>query len=59
VKEACNYISPFPGGRGCIRDVVEKVLKTQDKWHFDPELPVSARYPDHISKLSKKTGRNV
>lgn len=59
VKEACNYISPFPGGRGCIRDIVEKVLKMQGRWHFDPTEPISAKYPDHIAELANKTGRNV
>lgn len=34
-KEAADYVSPFPGGRGCVRDVVEKVLKSQGKWVFD------------------------
>lgn len=59
VKAACNYISPFPGGRGCIRDIVEKVLKMQGKWNFDPTAPISANYPDHITQLATKTGRNV
>lgn len=33
VKEICRYISPFNGGRGCVRDVVEKVLRAQGKWY--------------------------
>lgn len=33
VREVCNYISPFNGGRGCVRDVIEKVMKSQDKWY--------------------------
>lgn len=32
IREICQYISPFNGGKGCIRDVIEKVLRTQDKW---------------------------
>lgn len=32
VKDACHYISPQPGGRGCVRDVIEKVLKLQNNW---------------------------
>ena len=35
VKEVCDYVSAFPGGKGCVRDAVEKVLKTQGKWVFD------------------------
>jgi len=32
VKAAAQYISPAIGGRGCARDVIEKVLKIQGKW---------------------------
>ncbi len=32
VKAAAAYISPVLGGRGCVRDVIEKVLKIQGKW---------------------------
>ncbi|MEM7573717.1 MAG: HAD-IA family hydrolase [Bacteroidota bacterium] len=28
----CKYISPREGGKGCVRDVIEKVLKIQGKW---------------------------
>lgn len=34
VKEISDYISAKKGGEGCVRDVIEKVLKIQDKW-FD------------------------
>jgi 3-deoxy-D-manno-octulosonate 8-phosphate phosphatase (KDO 8-P phosphatase) len=27
-----NYISPYNGGEGCVRDVIEKVLRLQGKW---------------------------
>jgi len=27
-----KYISPINGGEGCVRDVLEKVLKLQGKW---------------------------
>ncbi len=30
-----DYISPRVGGAGCVRDVVEKVLKVQGRWKFD------------------------
>lgn len=26
------YISPFTGGNGCVRDVIEKVMKTKGTW---------------------------
>ncbi|MFN0014390.1 MAG: KdsC family phosphatase [Saprospiraceae bacterium] len=34
IRSTVDYISPYLGGSGCVRDVVEKVLKTQDKWVF-------------------------
>lgn len=36
-REAAAYVSPFPGGKGCIRDLAEQVLKAQGKWHLDIE----------------------
>jgi 3-deoxy-D-manno-octulosonate 8-phosphate phosphatase (KDO 8-P phosphatase) len=32
VKQACIYISHENGGQGCGRDVIEQVLRAQDKW---------------------------
>lgn len=32
IKEASIYISHKDGGKGCVRDVIEQVLKLQDKW---------------------------
>ncbi|GAA4319072.1 HAD-IIIA family hydrolase [Mucilaginibacter gynuensis] len=32
IKAVCEYVSPFAGGKGCARDVIEKVLKVQGKW---------------------------
>ena len=32
IKEVCTYISAYPGGRGAVRDVIEKVMKAQGKW---------------------------
>lgn len=29
-----DYISPLAGGKGCVRDIVEKVLKVQGKWKY-------------------------
>jgi len=28
----CEYISPYEGGRGCVRDIIEKVMRSQEKW---------------------------
>jgi 3-deoxy-D-manno-octulosonate 8-phosphate phosphatase (KDO 8-P phosphatase) len=38
VKEISHYISPYNGGYGCVRDVIEKVLKLNDHWHFTTEV---------------------
>ncbi|WP_276481290.1 KdsC family phosphatase [Paraflavitalea pollutisoli] len=32
IKEAAHYISLHTGGMGCVRDVIEKVLKLNDHW---------------------------
>lgn len=32
IKEIASYISPQTGGNGCVRDVIEKVLKLNNKW---------------------------
>ena len=38
VKAACHYISTKPGGQGCVRDVIEKVLKLAGHWHTETDL---------------------
>lgn len=35
IKTISQYISPCPGGRGAVRDVIEKVMKVQGKWMTD------------------------
>jgi 3-deoxy-D-manno-octulosonate 8-phosphate phosphatase (KDO 8-P phosphatase) len=32
IKSISAYISPVKGGQGCVRDVIEKVLKVQGLW---------------------------
>lgn len=32
IRQASLYVSPANGGMGCVRDVVEQVLRAQDKW---------------------------
>lgn len=32
IRELAHYISGAPGGMGCVRDVIEKVLKLNDHW---------------------------
>ena len=59
VREAADLVSQFNGGRGCIRDLVEKVLKPQGKWLFDPKHPWKGSHPESITQFAKNTGRNV
>ena len=33
IKTIAHYISSIPGGRGCVRDVIEKVLKLNNDWN--------------------------
>lgn len=35
IKCIAKYISPFKGGEGCVRDVLEQVLKIQGCWFND------------------------
>jgi 3-deoxy-D-manno-octulosonate 8-phosphate phosphatase (KDO 8-P phosphatase) len=35
IKSLCKYISDKKGGEGCVRDVVEQVLRVQGKWSVD------------------------
>lgn len=32
IQDLCHYISPINGGDGCVRDVIEKVMKLHGKW---------------------------
>lgn len=35
VKDIVDYHSPYPGGKGCVRDVIEQTLRVQGKWLKD------------------------
>ncbi|MDR1974629.1 MAG: HAD hydrolase-like protein [Bacteroidales bacterium] len=32
IKSVAHYISPIKGGKGCVRDVIEQVLKIKGDW---------------------------
>lgn len=36
IKQISNYISIFSGGHGCVRDIIEQVLRLHGKW-FHPD----------------------
>jgi 3-deoxy-D-manno-octulosonate 8-phosphate phosphatase (KDO 8-P phosphatase) len=40
IKAIAKYISPIAGGKGCVRDVIEKVLKLNNDWN-DTDLTTS------------------
>lgn len=34
IKQICQYVSDKNGGDGCVRDIVEQVLRVQNKWEI-------------------------
>ena len=42
IKQISQYISPILGGKGCVRDIIEKVMRAQDKW-FNPDINDEAK----------------
>lgn len=38
VKEAADIVSERPGGKGCVREYIEKAMKAQGRWNFDSAL---------------------
>lgn len=41
IKQISSYISHMPGGYGCVRDVIEKVLKLNNDWQLDTTVPAT------------------
>ena len=35
IKEIADMVSPYPGGKGCVRDLIESVMKAQGTWEFN------------------------
>jgi 3-deoxy-D-manno-octulosonate 8-phosphate phosphatase (KDO 8-P phosphatase) len=38
IRGIATYISHFNGGKGCVRDIIEQVMKVQGKWMTDDGL---------------------
>jgi 3-deoxy-D-manno-octulosonate 8-phosphate phosphatase (KDO 8-P phosphatase) len=38
IKDTAHYISAINGGFGCVRDVIEKVLKVQGNWNYGTDV---------------------
>jgi 3-deoxy-D-manno-octulosonate 8-phosphate phosphatase (KDO 8-P phosphatase) len=32
IKAICQYISPYNGGEGCVRDIIEQVMRLHGTW---------------------------
>lgn len=32
IRSVCDYISPLPGGKGCVRDLIEGFMKSRGIW---------------------------
>ncbi len=39
IKKISSYISPIRGGYGCVRDVIEKVMKLNNNWPLHTSVP--------------------
>jgi 3-deoxy-D-manno-octulosonate 8-phosphate phosphatase (KDO 8-P phosphatase) len=39
IKQAAHYISPHAGGNGCVREMIEKVLKLHGHWELETDIP--------------------
>jgi 3-deoxy-D-manno-octulosonate 8-phosphate phosphatase (KDO 8-P phosphatase) len=40
IKAIAQYVSPAEGGRGCVRDVIERVMRMHGKWLATEELGI-------------------
>jgi 3-deoxy-D-manno-octulosonate 8-phosphate phosphatase (KDO 8-P phosphatase) len=38
VLAMADYISPLNGGEGCVRDVIEKLMRVQGKWQHQDDV---------------------
>lgn len=36
-KDAADIVTAHPGGKGCVREGIEMILKAQGLWVFDPD----------------------
>ncbi|MBM3434116.1 MAG: HAD-IIIA family hydrolase [Bacteroidetes bacterium] len=35
IRALVDYISPIDGGKGCVREVIEQVLRAQGRWNLE------------------------
>ncbi len=39
IRSISHYISPYKGGEGCVRDIIEKAMKLNGTWEMFEESP--------------------
>jgi 3-deoxy-D-manno-octulosonate 8-phosphate phosphatase (KDO 8-P phosphatase) len=39
ILQVARYISPLGGGKGCVRDVIEKLLRLHGNWELESNIP--------------------
>ena len=39
IRKAASYICNAAGGKGCVREVIEKVLKLNNHWELETDVP--------------------
>jgi 3-deoxy-D-manno-octulosonate 8-phosphate phosphatase (KDO 8-P phosphatase) len=52
VRARVHFVAPRPGGAGAVRDLIEGVLRAQDRWDA-----IAARYLDASDAPAAETGR--
>ena len=35
IRNICQYVSPYKGGEGCVRDIIEQIMKAQQRWTIE------------------------
>lgn len=38
IKQISDFVSPYRGGKGMVRDLIEKILKLQGRWAEDQKI---------------------
>ena len=46
IRNHCDFVSKLRGGEGCVRDIIEQVMRHQDNW-YDPE-----KNPDNFAEFT-------
>ena len=41
IRAIADHVSPVNGGAGCVREVIERVMKSRGDWTADPAVPSS------------------